>query len=80
MNLFAVIDLSELSRSVTTVCAYPFFVGCLIFGCSFLGILKTVPKIKASLFYLGLGLACLSLLTGISVEILIGFIGGMAAG
>jgi hypothetical protein len=80
MKLFAVIDLSELGRSVPIVCAYPFFAGCLMLGFSFLGVLNTAPKFKVSLFYFGLGLASLSLLSGIATEILIGLLSGMAAG
>ena len=78
MNLFAVIDLTKASRDVPLALAYPFFLGCLILGGSFL--FKFASKIKTVCFYVGLVLAALSLLAVIVAEVLIGFVSGMAAG
>ena len=78
MNLFAVIDLTKASRDVPLALAYPFAMGCLILGSSFL--FKSASKIRTVCFYLGLVLAAFSLLAVIVAEVLIGFISGMAAG
>jgi hypothetical protein len=78
MTSFAVIDLTAASRNIPVFFAYPFFLGCLIVGGSFL--CKFAPRMKRVCFYLGLALAGFSLLATLIIEMLIGFVSGMAAG